>query len=263
MIILEDQGAPGNNALAVVPELALLQPVIGDATAAAALGAFIDDDGLVALLASFVSTSVGASGPVNAAGLDTWLDVTEAVMPASALTDNGAAPSTLPTSPWGVEVEATRLDRMTEAFFAGGSNFTDWYYPSSGLGTTGGIGLDSSALSVGRGRSDIENLTQAGEIDIPVIAFGGTNGLTETPASFLSFAESLDNCAASAACDGKARVVDDQLPDPAFPTFGDVGGGFEVYLSEGYAHVDIVTAEDDADNRVIEPLVDFLLRHNQ
>ena len=38
-------------------------------------------------------------------------------------------------------------------------------------------------------------------------------------------------------------------------------GGFEVHLSEGYAHVDIVTAEDDADNNVTGPLLDFLARN--
>ena len=151
---------------------------------------------------------------------------------------------------------------MAATFITPGSNFTDWYYPSSGLGTTGGLSLDTTQLSVGRGRRDIENRTQAAQIDIPVIGFGGTNGLTEVPASYLAFAESVGPCAA-ASCDGTARVVDASNPNPAFPTYGGVSGGFEVHLSEGYAHVDIVTAEDDADNEVIGPLIEFLARNAQ
>ena len=48
---------------------------------------------------------------------------------------------------------------------------------------------------------------------------------------------------------------------PAFPTFGGVAGGFEVHISEGFAHVDVLTAEDNADNNVIAPLADFLARN--
>ena len=43
----------------------------------------------------------------------------------------------------------------------------------------------------------------------------------------------------------------------------DVAGGFEVHLSEGYAHVDIVTAEDDASNAVIGPLIELLRRNSR
>lgn len=58
-----------------------------------------------------------------------------------------------------------------------------------------------------------------------------------------------------------ARVVDAAAPNPAFPTFGGVSGGFEVHVSEGFSHVDVVTAEDDANNNVIGPLADFLERN--
>jgi hypothetical protein len=57
--------------------------------------------------------------------------------------------------------------------------------------------------------------------------------------------------------------VDESNPSPAFPTFGDIAGGFEVYMSEGYAHTDVLTAEDDETNNVIGPLLDFLVRHLQ
>ena len=174
-------------------------------------------------------------------------------------------------------------------WICGGTNFTDWYYPSGGLGVTsvagvctsgtcsaGNVGascaangdcgqainLDSTPLSVGRGRRDIENLTQAPNVNIPVIAFGASNGLVTVPGGYVPFAQSIGACSAPG-CDGTPRVVDATTPNPAFPTFGGVPGGFEVYISEGFSHVDIVTAEDDANNNVVAPLAAFLERNSQ
>lgn len=260
LILQVDQGSPGNNAISVVPDLGTLA-VLPAATASGALGSFIDDDGLISSLATFVRTSVGAPGPV-VGGLTTWQELDEGPLPASVLPNNGPPPTSFPAGEWGQEKEVTRLDRVAATFLTEGSNFTDWYYPSSGLSTTSGISLDSSQLSVGRGRRDIENLTQAAAIDVPVIAFGGSNGLTRAPASFLAFASVIAPCAAPS-CDGTPRVVDPSLPNPAFPTFGGVAGGFEVHMSEGYAHVDVITAEDDASNNVVGPLLDFLARNVQ
>jgi hypothetical protein len=127
---------------------------------------------------------------------------------------------------------------------------------------TQAISLDSSALSIGRGRRDIENLTQAPGIDIPVIAFGGTNGLVPVPGGYTAFGTSIGTCTAPS-CDGTPRVVDASTPNPAFPTFGGVNGGFEVVMAEGFAHVDIVTAEDDVQNPVTPALVAFLKRNIQ
>jgi hypothetical protein len=46
------------------------------------------------------------------------------------------------------------------------------------------------------------------------------------------------------------------------PVYGGVAGGFEAYISEGYAHLDIVTAEDDpSHNQVYAPLLAFLQRN--
>ena len=53
------------------------------------------------------------------------------------------------------------------------------------------------------------------------------------------------------------------VPSQAFPTYGGAEGGFEVYISEGYAHVDVLTAEDDATNQVVAPLADFVARNVQ
>ena len=155
------------------------------------------------------------------------------------------------------------MDRLMVAYYTGATNFTDYYYPSGGNSTTSGLGLDSTQLSVGRGRRDIENLTQAASVNIPVICFGGSNGATTVPGSYVPFAQSLGTCTAPSCGGGTPRVVDPALPNPAFPTLGGVAGGFEVYISEGYAHLDMLVAEDGEHNNVIGPLVDFLMRNVQ
>ena len=193
-------------------------------------------------------------------------------MPPAALTDNGPAPESFESirdiGPWGIEVEPSDLEgRMLPMFYRGETNFSEWYYSSSGLSVTDGLGLDTTPLSAppprGRGRSDIDNRTQAAAIDIPVIAFGGSNGLARIPAVWLGFADAIGPCAAPS-CDGvSGRVLDRLNPSQAFPTFGDVGGGFEVHISEGYAHLDILTADDDETNNVIGPLLEFINRNLQ
>ncbi len=297
-IIQVDQGAPGNNAIAKVPDLATLA-ILPQATALGGIGTFIDDDGLVASVAPFVATSVGAPGP-TVGGLLTWLDISQPQPPA-VLPDNGPPPTALPAPRWGQEKEVTDLNRMAYVFAAGATNFTDWYYPNAGQSVTGvaghcsglsgiclgpipvekvgapcsgatqaaadatcskAINLNSTALSVGRGRRDIENLTQVANIFIPVIAFGGTNGLAVVPGVFTPFASSIGLCTAPS-CTGAPRVIDPGVPNPAFPTFGAVSGGFEVYMNEGFAHVDVLTAEDTPDNNVLAPLAAFLQRNLQ
>lgn len=285
-ILRVDQGSPGNNAIDVVPDLGTLG-LLPKSTAFAGLGNFLDDDGLVAAAAPFVATSLGGPGNLNA-GVQTWNDITQGVA-APLVPNNGPPPTTLPGNVWGQEREVTRMDRMVGNFYAGATNFTDTYYPSSGLSVTSvtgvcssgtcsvgavgnscttaaqcsqGVNLDSSALSIGRNRRDIENLTQAAAIDIPVISFGGTNGLVPVAGAFTAFGTSIGTCAAPS-CDGTPRVVNPTSPDPAFPTFGGVNGGFEVVMAEGFAHVDVVTAEDSVVNPVLPALVDFLDRNRQ
>jgi pimeloyl-ACP methyl ester carboxylesterase len=272
-ILLQDQnGIEGNNAVARVPELNILLALLGTTPASSItlLGKFLDDDGPAAAVASFLATSLGFDGPV-VDGLATWLDKNDTLPPA-ALVDNGPAPESFENirdiGVWGTEVEPTDLEGgVAPLFYLGATNFLDWYYPSSGLSVTAGLGLDTTALSapppVGRGRSDIENRTQAAAVDIPVIAFGGSNGLTRVPAVWLGYADTLAACAAPS-CDGMtSRVLDRSSPSEAFPTFGNVAGGFEVYISEGYSHVDVVTADDDETNNVIGPLLDFINRNVQ
>jgi pimeloyl-ACP methyl ester carboxylesterase len=264
-LISVDQGAPGNRATAVVPDLAILAG-LGIGTAYGGLGAFLDDDGVVASISTFLATSLGAPGPV-VGDLQTWQDITQQPLPASVLTDNGPPPTDLacpgqPGCRWGREVEVTRIDRVIWAFFDGQSNFADWYYPTAGPSTTNGLpGMDSTQLSVGRDRPDIENMTQAASIDIPVICVGGSNGSVPVPGEWVPFAQSLGTCT-SPSCDGTTpRIVAAATPNPAFPTLGEVPGGFEAHIFEGAAHLDINGAEDDATNVVIGPLIDFIERN--
>jgi len=294
-----DQGGPDFDAVHVVPDLGGLL-IIPPSTVEGGIGSFVDDDGIIAGFAFFVATSVGSSGPkVN--GLRTWRDIFEGGFPPGATADNGPPPTSLPAPVWGKEKEVTSIARLIKAFYAGDTNFTDWYYPASGLSVTsvtgqcsdatggtctvgnvgaacGGSGLtqaqsdaqcsqaislDSTALSIGRGRRDIENLTQAANIDVPVIMFSGTNGLARVPGVYTPFGTSIGVCTAPS-CDGTTpRVVDANNPNPAFPTLGGVAGGFEVFVNEGFAHVDVLTAEDGPDNNVIGPLEAFLLRNAQ
>jgi hypothetical protein len=293
-IIQVDQGAPGNNAIAMVPELGLLG-ILADGTVEGLFGSFLDDESLTTALSLALAASIGAPGPV-VSGLLTWASRDEqALWPACpgmgcVTPNNGPAPMTLPGGQWGQEVEAVRIERLGISF-AGveGANASDWYYPISGLSTTSAAGvcssgvcikgavgspcatdaacnqaitIDSTALSVGRGRRDIENLTQATNINIPVLGVGGSNGLVPVAGRFTAMAQVLGVCTQSP-CTGTPRVVDPMTPNPAFPTFGGVNGGFEVVIAEGFSHVDAVAAEDDINNPIVAALSDFIARNVQ
>ncbi len=257
-----DLGAPGNNPVKKVPDLAGLA-LVPPSTVEGGFGTFLDKKGTIAKAFTFLAMSVGTPGPM-VGGILTWMDILHG--PLTPGPDLGPAPTTLPAGPWGMDKEVTRLDRVLWAFFAGQTNFSDWYYPNAGPSTTAGIDLGSTKLSAppptGRGRCDIENLTQAGAINIPVIAFSASQGLATVPGDYVPFAQSIGKCTA-ATCDGSTpRVVDAQNPNAAFPSFGGPAGGFEVFVSEGFAHLDIVTAEDNADNHVVGPLSDFIARNS-
>jgi len=245
-----------------VPDLAALA-AIPAATVAASFGTFVNKNGAIAKSLTFVAMSVGEPGP-TLDGVLTWKSILDG--PLTPVADRGPPPTSLPAGPWGPDKEVTRIDRAVFSFFAGATNFSDWYYPQAGPSTTTGINLDSTKLSApspaGRGRCDIENLTQAPQINIPVITFCGAQGLATVPGVYTAFAQSIGTCTAPT-CDGTPRVIDPITPNPAFPTFGDKAGGFEVYVNEGFAHLDVVTAEDNADNHVVGPLVDFVARNAQ
>lgn len=242
-------------------------------TAGASGGVFLDDDNQIT--PPFIRLSMGALGSQNASGLFEWLD-NDQPLPDKVFTDNGPAPTTLLTQPliWGVEVEPVNLKRIVPSLFVGDTNFSDWYYPSTGLliannTAVGGanLGLDTSKLSLpvaqgGRGRADIVNQTQARKINIPVIGFGGTNGLTPVSGLWRGFANAIAPCV-TVTCNGTPRMSSGAADLSAFPTYGGPEGGFEVHLSEGYAHLDVITADDDATNNVIDPLLAFIKRNAQ
>lgn len=93
---------------------------------------------------------------------------------------------------------------------------------------------------------------------MPVIACGGSNGLTPTGSAFRAYAQSLGTCTAPSCTGATPRLVTDF---PVSPAYGGVAGGYEVHIVEGYAHIDVVSSEDDADNTLLGPLHDFLVRN--
>ena len=273
-VIMIQQDFGGGTAVDTVSGLGILNSLpLGSAEAG--IGFFLDDDfSPIGAFRASLGYSNNGPNPVafglvvpGAAFTDPyrlWINIDEP-QPPQAIPNNGFPTATL-SKVWGQEKEVTRLAHFFPNLFAGASDFGDWYFAASGLSVTSELnpagvfgGLDSTPLSVGRGRPDIENLTQASAIDIPVIAFGGSNGLTPTAANYKAFANSIGVCTAPTCSGGIPRLVTD---DPITPTFGGVGGGFEVSIAEGYAHVDIVTAEDDpVHNPVYGPLLAFLTRN--
>jgi cysteine-rich repeat protein len=256
-----------------VPGLGLLV-ALPAASAEAAAGFFLDDEfsPVAAFRGSFGYSNNGVNSnflglvipqPATSDPYRLWINVDQP-QPAAAIPNNG--PAVTPGAVWGQEKEVSRLDRFFPSLSSPGTNFGDWYFASSGLSTTTsldgagtfGATLDSSALSVSRGRPDIENLTEAGAIDIPVIAFGGSNGLTPTGSSFRAFATSIGTCTAPS-CTGATPRLGVDLP--VNPLYGGIGGGYEVHLVEGYAHIDVVSSEDNAANTLLGPLHDFLVRN--
>ena len=271
-LVLVQQDFGSGVAVANVPGLGILD-ALPAASAEAAAGFFLDDEfsPVSAFRGSFGYSDNGVNSPFlglvipQASTTDPfrlWINVDEP-QPAAAVPNNGLP--LVAGEEWGQEKEVSRLDRFFPALSSPGTNFGDSYFASSGLSTTNGLdgggtfsgALDSTELSVTRGRPDIENLTQATAINIPIIAFGGTNGLTPTGSDFRAFAQSVGPCTA-ATCTGAPRLVTDL---PVSPIFGGVNGGYEVHLIEGYAHIDVVSSEDDVDNTLLGPLHDFLVRN--
>ena len=58
-------------------------------------------------------------------------------------------------------------------------------------------------------------------------------------------------------------MVNETVPSEAFPTYGNVEGGYEVYIREGLSHVDVISGEDVPDVNVLGPLGDFIARNVQ
>ena len=97
-----------------------------------------------------------------------------------------------------------------------------------------------------------------------MIAFGGTNGLAPVPGALHArSARSIGVCTAPS-CDGTPRVVDaDASRTPPSRRSATWPAASRSYIAEGFAHVDVLTAEDDADNPIPAALVDFIERNIQ
>ncbi len=140
-----------------------------------------------------------------------------------AIIDNGPRPApTDPPARWGVEREVTDINDFTRALYETG-NQSEWYFIDGRPGLDFQFGRDSSAL----GRPDLLNVTQNANVDVPVLAIGGSNGLTPSEASFANYLGSIASTDTT------------------------------VVILEGYAHVDVVTASD---NEAVPPVTDFINR---
>ncbi|MCG8590819.1 MAG: hypothetical protein MJE66_16125 [Proteobacteria bacterium] len=148
------------------------------------------------------------------------------VSPGCALIDNGPqpAPGEAPRV-WGVEAEVTDIDDILRLTYTNG-NFSEWYFVDGRVNLDFGYGRDGAAAL---GDESLLALTQTANVDVPVLAIGGSNGLTPTPESFASYL-------------GAIATPDEDK---------------EIVIAEGYAHLDVLTA---ADNSVLPAVTDWLNR---
>jgi hypothetical protein len=229
------------------------------ATNRAALGFFLDDDfsSFAAFRASLGFSDDGDNQLLTLGGtafyralpsdaLRTWKEFDdptlpscppnlEDVSPGCALPDNG--PPSGPGDPAprtnGPEREVTPLDAFAETQF-GKLNGFEWYFAAGRPTLDFGYGRDSSALVAEQLAVDPSHegplvITQNANVDVPVIAIGGSNGLAPEPRSFASYLGSI------------ATPEEWQ----------------EVHVVPGYAHLDVITAER---NEAVPLVVDFIER---
>jgi hypothetical protein len=155
--------------------------------------------------------------------------------PGCALLDNG--PPSAPGDPAprvnGFEREVTALGSFAKTQF-GKANGFEWYFADGRPSLDFSYGRDSSALvaehlAVDPGHEGPLVITQNAHVDVPVIAIGGSNGLAPEPRSFASYLGSI-------ATPEEWR---------------------EVHVVEGYAHLDVITAEH---NEAVPLVVEFIER---
>jgi len=158
-----------------------------------------------------------------------------------AIIDNGppsdpAQPSSVePPRLNGVEAEVSSLDDFFLTQF-GKANGFEWYFSSSRPSLDFSYGNDSSALVAEHLLVDANDegplvVTQNANVDIPVICFGGSNGLTPEPKSFDRYLSSI-------------------ATPPAQQ---------EVHILEGHAHLDPLTARANPTVGLLETWIQGLL----
>jgi hypothetical protein len=254
------------------PSLAQRTPILGAGTLAtlirapatnrASFGFFLDDDFssfgafrvslgfsddgdnvLLSLLGSPAYTALPGPG-----ALRTWREYDDGALPTCppneynlspgcALLDNGGPsdPDDPDAAPRvnGFEREVTSAGTFAQTQF-GKLNGFEWYFASGRPNLDFSVGRDAAALVAEHLALDPSHegplvLTQNANVDVPVIAIGGSNGLTPEPKSFASYLESIATPAAWQ----------------------------EVHIVPGYAHLDVVSAED---NEAVPLIADFIRR---
>jgi pimeloyl-ACP methyl ester carboxylesterase len=221
-------------------------------TAETVVGLFIDDDhspvatlsgsygfsdnGPNTLFTALPPNAFYIADPAPGGALRAWKDFDDPTLPrcpphiptdgtGCAIESRGDRPN--PTDPprrWGTTAEVSALQDLVRNQW-GDTNFLEWYYLS------GRVTLD---LSYGRNSSSLGDesrlaVTQNAAMDKPVLCIGGSNGLAPSEASFASYLGSIAT----------------PTPDK------------EIFIAEGYAHLDPLTARNNA---AVPPITDWVNR---
>jgi pimeloyl-ACP methyl ester carboxylesterase len=123
---------------------------------------------------------------------------------------------------WGQEREVTDIRTLARAQFEH-VNGSEWYYLSGRVSLDQQYGRDSSGL----GDESLLAITQNANVNVPVLAIGGSNGLAPLVSSFDSYLGSI----ATPALDKRVTII------------------------EGYAHLDVLQA---AQNEAVPPIASFM-----
>lgn len=223
-------------------------------TAETVIGLFIDDDhSPVAALAGSYGFSDNGPNTLLAlpgfpafylaisppgGGLRTWKDFDDPTLPTCppndpqatdgigcAILDRGPRPSpSAPPAPWGHTREVSSIDALLYNQF-GGTNFLEWYYLTGRVSLDLAYGRDSSSL----GDESRLAVTRNASMNKPVLCIGGSNGLAPTEASFQGYLSSIATPAADK----------------------------QIFIVEGHAHLDPLTA---ADNDAVPVIADWTNR---
>jgi len=193
------------------------------------------DDGPNALFALFGNY---LANPPPGGGPRTWKNFDDPTLPTCppnapdasdgigcAILDRGPRPApTDPPARWGVTAEPSDLYELLRNQF-GDTNFLEWYYQAGRLSLDAAYGRDASSL----GDESRLAITQNATMDKPVLCIGGSNGLAPTEASFQGYLSSIATPAADK----------------------------EIFIAEGYAHLDPLTA---ANNEAVPVITDWVNR---
>jgi hypothetical protein len=178
------------------------------------------DEGVTRVWKSFDDPTLPSCPPELPPPFPTATDLGES---GCALIDNGPKPAPGdPPARWGVEREVTDIDVLIRTLYEHG-NASEWYFVSGRPGLDLSFGRDSSAL----GAPEKLNVTQHANVDVPILAIGGSNGLAPTEQSFAGYLDSTSSTDTT------------------------------VVILEGYAHLDPLSASD---NEAVAPTVDWMTR---